>query len=343
MRCNGGMSHFSSTLPVRPDADSPVTGDEAPLVSVIIPARNAQATLDQTLWSVRSQSYGRWELIVVNDGSTDHTSEIVQAHSHDDARIREVRGASQGVSAARNLGVAHSRGQILAFLDADDLWLPGKLWAHVGALQAKPGVGLGFDRIRFVSADAVPTPVVSTRRVRNLDAADLLSENPACTASTLVMRRAAFEAVGGFDPQLRHAEDLELMIRVRTTTAWAVDGLDQVLTHYRASAAGASSDLDKMQAGWEAVMHKVKGYAPLLWHSHGPQATAIHRRYLARRALRLSLPASVGLHWWRLAWQACPSALLRQPFRSLGTLAGLLWQLASTQLRSRTIHLRSLP
>ena len=305
------------------------------LVSVIIPARNAAKTLDATLWSVRHQTYAHWEALVVDDGSSDTTAAIAERHHLEDARIRCVKGRACGVSGARNLGVAASEGGIVAFLDADDLWLPGKLAAHVAFLAQQPEVGMGFDRIRFVDEQARPTPVVSTTRVSGLHSADLLYENPACTASTLVVRRAVFDQVGGFDEALHHAEDLELMIRVQATTAWRVEGIDGVLTHYRASAQGASAGLQRMQDGWERVMSEVQRYAPELLRTHGRHARAVHQRYLARRALRLGLPAQEGLHWWRLAWRSSPSALMRQPRRTLGTLAGLLASAVVQRVRLR--------
>jgi glycosyltransferase involved in cell wall biosynthesis len=308
-----------------------------PLISVVIPARNAAATLDATLWSVRHQTYDRWEVVVVDDGSTDTTADVVARHQIEDARIRCVKGQARGVSAARNLGVALSTGALVAFLDADDLWLPEKLAAHELFMAVGTQVGMSFDRIRFVDEQARPTPVVSTKRVSGLSAADLLHENPACTASTLVVRREVFNELGGFDESLAHAEDLELMIRLCTTTVWRLEGLDAVHTHYRASAQGASAGLQRMQDGWERVIDKVRSYAPELVFAHGHHARAVHQRYLARRALRLGMPAREGLRWWRLAWHSSPLALLCQPRRSLGTLLGLLASAMGQCLRSHPL------
>lgn len=305
------------------------------LMSVVIPARNAAATLDATLWSVRHQTYARWEVVVVDDGSTDTTADVVARHQIEDARIRCVKGEARGVSAARNLGVAQSTGALVAFLDADDLWLPEKLAAHEWFMAAEPQVGMSFDRIRFVDERAQPTPVVSTKRVSGLTAADLLHENPACTASTLVVRREVFNQLKGFDESLAHAEDLELMIRLCTTTAWRLEGLEAVHTHYRASAQGASAGLQRMQDGWERVIDKVRSYAPELVFAHAHHARAVHQRYLARRALRLGMPAREGLRWWRLAWRSSPLALLCQPRRSLGTLFGLLASAMGQRMRSQ--------
>jgi len=308
-----------------------------PLISVVIPARNAAATLDATLWSVRHQTYAHWEVVVVDDGSADDTADVVARHHIEDARIRCVKGQARGVSAARNLGVSLSTGALVAFLDADDLWLPEKLAVHERFMAVESEVGMSFDRIRFVDELARPTPVLSTSQVRGLSSADLLHENPACTASTLVVRREAFNQLRGFDESLAHAEDLELMIRLCATTAWRLEGLDTVQTHYRASAQGASAGLQRMQDGWERVIDKVRRYAPDLVVVHGHHARAVHQRYLARRALRLGLPAQEGLHWWRLAWSSSPLALLRQPRRSLGTLLGLLASAMSQCLRSHAL------
>ena len=310
------------------------TPPAAPAVAVIIPARNAAATLGETLASLQAQQFRHWQAIVVDDGSTDATADIALQHARHDPRIQCLQGPQAGVSAARNFGVRHCAGPVLAFLDADDLWLPGKLRAHLAQLQRRPEVGLSFDRIRFVDAAARPTAVTSTRRVKGLPRHAFLYENPACTASTLVFRRRAFVQAGGFDETLNHAEDLELMLRLRCTTDWQVEGLDQVLTHYRANSGGASADLLAMQQGWERVMARARRYAPDLLRIHLPRARAVHLRYLARRALRLGLPAAAGLALWRQAMASSPLALARDPARTLGTLAGLLWHGTRTRLLS---------
>jgi len=298
--------------------------DRAPRVSVVIPARNAAATLAQTLACLHEQDMAEWEAIVVDDGSTDATASIAQLHGLHDGRIRCIPGPGRGVSAARNAGIARCRGAVIAFLDADDLWLPRKLRSHLQHLERAPWVGVSFDRILFVDPQGHSTGVQSTRHVHGLKPHDFLYENPACSASTLVVRREALVQSGGFDEEMRFAEDLELLVRIRCTTPWGIEGLDQVLTHYRASPAGASAGFEAMQAGWEFMIDKVRGYAPALVDAHYRAARAVHLRYLARRALRLGLPARDGLHYFVRALRSSPLALLRDPRRTFGTLAGLL-------------------
>lgn len=304
-----------------------------PRVSVVIPARNAARTLEQTLQSLVNQSLTDWQAIVIDDGSTDNTAELIRQWSARDARIQGISGAAKGVSAARNAGLRASCGPLVAFLDADDLWLPSKLSTHLDHFQRRPEIGLSFDRILFVDAEGRSTGVESTTDVTNLAPSALLYENPACTASTLVIRREALEAIRGFDESMRFAEDLELMIRLRCTTSWLVEGLPQVLTHYRASPSGASAGLAAMQLGWESLINKVSGYAPAMVEQHFAAAKAVHLRYLARRALRLNLPASTGLALLAQAVRSHPWVLMRQPRRSLGTLTALLASCLAGALR----------
>lgn len=306
------------------------TAPQAPSVSIIIPARNAAGTLTETVHSVLRQDRLDWELIIIDDGSTDTTRDMANGLAAQDARITCLRGESRGVSAARNLGARAAHGELLAFLDADDLWMPGKLSAHVRRFDAQPSLGVSFDRILFVDTQGNSTGVESTRRVQGLTPADFLHENPACTASTIVARRVAFQASGGFDESMACSEDLEWLLRMRCCTDWAVEGLPEVFTHYRAAQRGASSQLEAMQKGWEQMVDKVRAYAPELVRSHYRSARAVHLRYLARRCARLGLPATHGLNLFARAWTSSPLALIKEPRRTLGTLAALL--LAATPL-----------
>jgi glycosyltransferase involved in cell wall biosynthesis len=326
--------------PMPPETNTPPMASP-PLVTVVIPARNAQATLAQTLASVCAQDHSVWEAIVVDDGSTDTTAELAAEWAARDGRIRCIAGPRTGVSAARNAAIAQARGEFIAFIDSDDLWLPGKLSAHLRHFARCPQVGLGFSRILFVDEQAQSTGVLSTARVSGLAAHEFLYENPACTASTLVARSSALREVGGFDETMRFAEDLELMVRMRCRSRWGVEGIAEVLTHYRANPNGASSNLDAMQLGWETLMDKVRVYAPALVQRHVAGARAVHLRYLARRSVRLGQPAKAGLAYFGRALCSSPVALLRDPRRTLGTLAALLGRLVTAPLLRRASALRA--
>lgn len=122
----------------------PVQRDAAPMVSVIMPAWNAMRYIHAAIDSVLSQSYRDLELIVINDGSSDGDYAALERI---DPRVRVIDGPRGGVSRARNLGMEQARGRYLAFIDADDLWVPGKLKVQVDYLEAHPEVGIVFAEI----------------------------------------------------------------------------------------------------------------------------------------------------------------------------------------------------
>ena len=111
-----------------------------PVVSIIVPAYNADRFINETIDSILKQTYDSWELIIVNDGSTDKTKEIIGKYISSDSRIRIINQSNKGVSIARNTGIENAQGQFIALLDADDLWLEDNLKEKVNLLlsNAKP-------------------------------------------------------------------------------------------------------------------------------------------------------------------------------------------------------------
>lgn len=294
-----------------------------PLVSVVVPAYNAAAYLEQTMTSVISQSFSDFDAWIIDDGSTDNSREIAQAWTQRDSRINYVHQINQGVSASRNYGIAQARGEFIAFLDADDLWYPDKLALQVKHLQRNPNLGVSFGRVNFISRDGHPLGQISASPLVNLGPRDFLLGNPTTTSSNLLVRRATLTDIGGFDLEMRYAEDLEWLLRVSCSQIWQIAGLDQVLMSYRTTTGGLSSDLSQMEADWEIFLEKGKIYAPGLLQADGSLARATHLRYLARRSLRLGLPPTVGLDFiWR-AIKTDPRLWRQEPKQTLLTLMGL--------------------
>lgn len=184
-----------------------------PIVSVIIPAYNAEAFIAETLASVVAQTLHDIEIIVVDDGSKDGTAAVVQRF----AGVRYVHKANGGVSAARNHGAALAQGEFLAFLDSDDIWHPDKLRQQVQAMQAHPDSDLS--RTHFTMQ---PGDLDALRQgVARQDAPSRLERDfapsfidPYFTTSTVMVRRTAFDRVGGFDTRLRIAEDIDFYLRL---------------------------------------------------------------------------------------------------------------------------------
>ncbi|TAF09347.1 MAG: glycosyltransferase family 2 protein [Nostocales cyanobacterium] len=308
-----------------------------PIVSVIIPAYNAAQFLPATIASVQQQTCSDWELLIINDGSTDDTVAVISQYQETDYKIHLIDQLNQGVSTARNLGIEKSKGQIIAFLDADDQWLPDKLQQHLKHFQSNPRLGVSFAQVEILTQTGEPTGQVSSSRLNNLKPEYLLSENPTTTTSNWVVRKEVFAQVGGFSPDMSYSEDLEWLLRVICTGDWEIAGINQVLTRYRTSSAGLSSNLYRMETGWNQLVEKAKIYAPQLVKNHFALAQALHLRYLARRAFRLKLPAAVGVDFMSRALSSDWRLLFHQPHRTLLTLVAVFgrWMMERIFLTQR--------
>jgi len=215
---------------------SPETLPVAPAVSVIVPCYNAESYLAETIQSVLEQSYPDFELILVDDGSTDRTGEILASFS--DPRARVYRQANAGVSTARNRGVAESCGRYLAFLDSDDVWLPRKLERQVRVLEEDPAVGLVYSDVFVMDEAGRPEGTFSERMAlpRGWVFRGLLARNFIAT-STVVMRRAVFDAVGPFVP-FRVSQDYDLWLKC--AARYPVERVPEPLVRYRRRPGGIS-------------------------------------------------------------------------------------------------------
>jgi len=207
--------------------------NDAPLVSVIIPVHNGTAVLSDALTSVRQQTCQNFEVIVVDDGSSDGSHALAQKFADEDCRIKVLRQPNGGVSVARNMAIARARGELIAFLDADDVWLPGKLAAQLDLLKQEPRVNLlftdyfygdgrnNFDR-RYSNADKFPNGDVGRR---------LIYFNLFGT-STVIIKRETLDAVGWFDVELSVAEDWDMWLRIAERGLYA-KGVRQPMARYR--------------------------------------------------------------------------------------------------------------
>jgi glycosyltransferase involved in cell wall biosynthesis len=182
------------------------------LVSVIIPAYNMARFLPQAVESVLAQSYANWEVQIIDDGSKDNTPEVVQQWGGN-PRIRVHRQVNGGLSHARNQGIALTRGNYLALLDADDIWEPNKLALQMPLFREQPKVGVVYSDYSRMDAEGKPLPNGPTEMHRGKVSGALLIEN-FVPASTAVVRRECFERCGGFDVALRTGEDYEMWLRL---------------------------------------------------------------------------------------------------------------------------------
>jgi teichuronic acid biosynthesis glycosyltransferase TuaG len=214
---------------LRRDADAvPESAVDTDLVSVVMPARNALPYIEESIRSVQAQTWEQWELICVDDGSTDGTGELVARLAAEDPRIRPVRReAPGGPGPARNTAIALARGRWLAFLDSDDLWAPEKLALQLAFMRER-GAALSCHGYRMI--DVAGHAVGFEARARaTLTYRELLS-NTAVGALTVMVDRTR---VGGLSmPALRQHEDLVLWYAL-LRRGWTFEGLPQTLAAYR--------------------------------------------------------------------------------------------------------------
>jgi glycosyltransferase involved in cell wall biosynthesis len=193
-------------------------GADGDAVSVIVPAWNAAATLAETLRSVLEQSYPADEILVLDDGSTDETQHVVAAFA---PRIDYLRQANGGPSAARNAGLEATQADLVAFLDADDIWLPRALELLSAPLGSNPEVAAS----RGMTVDLYADPDGSA-------SAGLSDPYWGFNVGSALFRRSALAGLGGFDPSLLDGEDVDLWLRLREQRL-ACRRVESVVLRYR--------------------------------------------------------------------------------------------------------------
>lgn len=237
-----------------------------PLVSVIIPAYNAQAFLRPTLDSVLAQTYQNLEILVVDDGSCDRTVEIVQAYAAKDDRIRLIQQTNAGVAAARNRGIQTAKGEFIAPLDADDIWYPEKIEKQVACfLAAKPSVGLVYTWSVNIDGDGRIRSPLSWEVLQGKVLTALTYCNFIANASVPLIRRSCFERVGLYNPQLKAqnaqgCEDFDLYLRIAEHYEFRV--VPQFLMGYRRAAGSMSSGCEAMAKSYHLVQAKIRQKYP---------------------------------------------------------------------------------
>jgi glycosyltransferase involved in cell wall biosynthesis len=222
-------------------------------LSVVIPAYNAAATVGEAIDSVLAQTYADFELVVVDDGSTDETAQIVAAR--DDPRVRCVRTENRGVAAARNHGIELTSGELVAFLDADDAWQPEKLERQHLALTTTPSIGLSFTSAALVDDDLETIGLDDAVEYADYTEQLLLTGNILSAGGSSVMaRRSVIDQVGGFDPQLSQCADWDLWLRLSLVTRFAV--IHEPLVLYREVPGTMSSDPSLLERDTFALLDK---------------------------------------------------------------------------------------
>lgn len=307
-------------------------------VSVIIPVYGAEKYIAATLQSVICQTYKNLEILVIDDGGLDRSIEICKQFK--DPRIKIITQKNRGLAGARNTGIRHAQGDYLAFLDADDLWLPEKLEKHIEHLEKSPLVGISYCCSAFINEAGTPLGIYQTPKLTNITIPNLLCRNPISNGSAPVIRKEVFEEIkfqenlyGAiedfyFDDSFRASEDIECWFRIAIKTDWKLEGIPEALTLYRVNSGGLSASVFKQLDSWEKVIEKTRSYAPELVAQWENPARAYQLRYLARRAITLK-DGSTAVKLFHRALATHWGILLEEPRRTLLTAAAvyLLWLL----------------
>lgn len=263
--------------------------ENSPLVSVIVPAYNAEQFISLTLDSLVSQTYSNFEVIVVDDGSQDGTAEIVDDYASRDRRIKLFQQANAGVAIARNQAIHLSQGQYIAPIDADDIWYPQKLEKQVQCFsQADASVGLVYSWSADIDESDRITGGFYTSNLEGDVYIPLIYYNFLGNASSPLIRRECFEKVGGYNSKLKAlnaqgCEDWELYLRIAEEYEFRV--VPELLIGYRQFAGSMSANPIAMQRSYEVMMTDLQQRHPEIPARLFKWANSHYYCYLAERSI----------------------------------------------------------
>jgi glycosyltransferase involved in cell wall biosynthesis len=313
------------------------------LVTVVIPAYNAAATIDGTIRSVRAQTHARLEILVVDDGSIDPTPQIVRSHMNADSRIRLLRQTNGGVAVARNRGWTEAAAELIAFIDADDLWAADKIEKQLVALRKAGGTAaLVYTWYAVIDEAGL---VIDSRHCPTATGhvfEELLMENFVGNGSSVLIRKAALSALGGYDFSLRArnaegCEDLLLYLRIAERYEFAL--VPERLTGYRLTPMNMSSDLVRMLRSWRLVAAEMCSRHPK--HKRTiEQGVTFYVAWLLERAIQSRRPSDMARFGWTLLFRR-PDLAARALL--LGASRGLLRNVRSGLGGKRTAPDLSVP
>jgi glycosyltransferase involved in cell wall biosynthesis len=226
-----------------------------PTVSVVMAAKNYARFLPEAVESVRAQTFADWELVIIDDGSSDHTPQAVRPFLVD-ARVRYFRSDTLGQPRAKNLGIGLSRAGLVAFLDADDAWEETKLEKQLAMFAAKPDVGVVFCKRSLMdeAGNAIPKKN-GENPPRGFAFGQMFTQNFVCFSS-VVVKREVFSHVGRFDPLWDLAIDYDLWLRV--AKAYPFDFVDEELVRYRTGHGNLSKKLRDRVDTALSIMHRAE-------------------------------------------------------------------------------------
>ena len=237
-----------------PSKEFNIVTDNLPLVSIILPSYNCAAFLPHSIGTILSQTYNSYEIIVIDDGSTDNTKEVLYPFMQ---RIKYIRlEQNKGLPTARNIGIRSAQGKYIAFIDADDLWLPEKLQTDIEYFETHPEVSMVYskhinidekgDDLNGNTKKQLPSGNIFTQ---------LFSEQNFIITSSVVVRKEVFETTGLFDEQLFNCQDWDMWLRI--AFHFKVAGINKPLVKYRHNPHSLSKNRNNVLKYQKIIIDKI--------------------------------------------------------------------------------------
>ena len=268
---------------------------QEPLISIITPTFNRELTITQAVESVLAQSYPHWELIIIDDGSRDSTREKLVSYL-DDRRIQYHFQENQGQSLARNLALQYAQGELICFLDSDDLWVPDKLERQVALMEAHPEVDVLHSDEIMIDEQGRELSRKNMRRYSGRIARQMLVDN-SVSINTVMARRECFDTMGGFSGRYGVADDYDIWLRFSARFTFLY--VPEYWGYYRVMADQISSDKQRRFAANESIIRDF-----IEEHGSALQPREIHwglARFYCRKARYFASAGKTAIAWGAIA------------------------------------------
>jgi glycosyltransferase involved in cell wall biosynthesis len=272
-----------------------------PRVSVIIPAFNSAVYIHETIESVKRQTYKDYEIIVIDDGSTDDTRDIVKAYGD---TVTYYYQSNKGAGVPRNIGVRMSNGEYIAFLDHDDIWLPDKLNIQVSVMDADPGLSFVCSETYVFTDKEGTIDLWRKPRWAEESFAHLLEDN-FISVLTVLMRRSCFDEIGGFDERLHANQDYDLWLRM-TANNHRFKYINIPLARYRRHKYSFARNTEKKIESYKLLLGKKEIWRRMPFFKRFRRLSGIYydfaERYLSSRQYAVAMKYYIKSAWF------CPAA-----------------------------------
>ena len=306
-----------------------------PLVSVVMPVYNGERFLAEAIDSILTQTFSDFELIIVDDGSTDGSAAIIQAYAERDARVRSVQlDMNEGVARARNRGIALSSGKYIAAMDSDDISLPERLQRQVEFLESHPDIGAVGVGTRMVDEDVTSLLDYRLPKGHALIVFEMLVGGTGIVRPSSMVRREILVSGRGYDPDYQFSDDFELFLRLVWEKAIRYANLSAVLYIYRRHEASVTQTYKARRV--PLVTQAQRRALELLW-GEAPEGTvdlfmkvrpgmklSWQERRLARRDISRLIESMVDANW---VDQGDRPLMLAEMHRRLEGTTPRLWQM----------------